>query len=215
MTGDNTYQYSDTLIIIFAREPISGQVKTRLIPSLGAKGALKLYSRLLDYAIDNVLQAKLCPLQLCITPESKPDYFLKKTQNENVPITLQSSGDLGERMSQAINQALKHYKKVILIGSDCPFLTKVDLQQAIIALDTRDMVYSPASDGGYVLVAAKNISASAFKNIQWGSERVMQQTRQNLLDNSISWKELTEQHDIDIPADLKYLTGSFRHFILD
>ncbi len=208
MKSIDSFLYSDCLIIIFAREPVFGQVKTRLIPSLGENGATQLYIRLLEHAIANVTQSNLCPLEICITPESHENYFLDKLGNK-FNITRQDKGHLGQRMYHAINVALKKYNKVILIGSDCPFLSQNDLQQAIIALKSNDMVFSPAIDGGYVLVGANKINAEVFKNIEWGSEHVMRQTQEILLAHDISYKELYEQHDIDIVEDLKYLPQSF------
>jgi len=111
-------------------------------------------------------------------------------------------------MYSAMHSALKNYSKVILMGSDCPFLDKTTVYQSITALDKYDMVFSPTSDGGYVLLGAKdNISMSVFNNINWGSESVMNQTRNNLTANNFNWKELSEQHDIDTENDLKYLSG--------
>lgn len=208
MNSIDSFLYPDCLIIIFAREPVFGQVKTRLIPSLGENGATQLYIRLLDHAIANVTQSNLCPLEICITPESHENYFLDRLDNK-FNITRQDKGHLGQRMYHAINIALKNYNKVILIGSDCPFLSKEELQQAVVALESHDMVFSPAIDGGYVLVGANKINAEVFENIEWGSEHVMRQTREILLANDISCKELSEQHDIDIEEDLKYLPQLF------
>ena len=201
----NTFLYPDSQIIVFAREPVLGQVKTRLIPALGIEGATQLYTQLLDHTIDKVLQSQLCPVDICITPESNKEYFLRNNQLDFLQVSWQCPGDLGQKMVDAIAKALKNYSSVILIGSDCPLLNIDDLQQAIIALQENDMVFSPASDGGYVLVGAKSISPLVFENICWGSEIVMQQTRQVLIDNHISWEELSEQHDIDVQDDLKYL----------
>ncbi|MCK5667123.1 MAG: TIGR04282 family arsenosugar biosynthesis glycosyltransferase, partial [Thiotrichaceae bacterium] len=204
----------DSLIIIFARQPIIGQVKTRLIPVLGELGATQLYTRLLDHAINNVLAAKICPLEICITPESDMDYFFSQYNRQKLTLSRQSQGDLGDRMYQAMHLALQNYSKVILIGSDCPFISRAVLVQSVTTLNNHDMVFSPASDGGYVLIGAKNISAAVFENIQWSSEHVMSQSRQRLSAEQISWKELSVQHDIDVAADLNYLPDVLRYGIL-
>ncbi|MCU7940228.1 MAG: TIGR04282 family arsenosugar biosynthesis glycosyltransferase [gamma proteobacterium symbiont of Bathyaustriella thionipta] len=197
--------HSDTLIIIFAREPVIGQVKTRLIPALGKEGATKLYKQLSDYVINNVITYNLSPLSLCITPESCMAYFTKMASSSHFNVSLQTGNDLGARMYNALALALKNYSKAILIGTDCPFLKLDDLQQAISALDKNDMVFSPAKDGGYVLVGAKKVTPAVFKQIDWGTEQVMAQTRKALLNHNVSWRELSEQHDIDVDSDLKYL----------
>lgn len=213
------FSYSDSLIIIFAREPVAGKVKTRLIPALGADGAARLYQQLLDYTLSNTISAALAPVNLCITPESRKDYFNQLMLNHSAAagsceLTEQQGQDLGIRMYHALTLALKKYSKAILIGTDCPFLSRADLKQAILALDANDMVFSPARDGGYVLVGAKKLVPEIFNNIEWGSERVMEQSRKALLANGVCWQELSEQYDIDVESDLKYLSqyNEFKEF---
>ena len=204
MTLQN-FPYPDTLIIVFAREPLTGQVKTRLIPTLGKEGATELYRRLLDYTVDNVIAAALSPVNICITPESSTTYFTQMSCAEQFEISLQTGHDLGARMYHAIASGLQQYSKVILIGTDCPFLRKDDFQQAIMSLDANDMVFSPAIDGGYVLIGAKKVIPEIFANIDWGTDRVMAQSRQALSDNDFCWRELSQQCDIDVKEDLNCL----------
>ena len=202
--------HSDTAIIIFAREPVAGQVKTRLIPALGAEGACHLYQQLLEHTLNTGIQSALADIQLCITPESDTAYFNRLSQAKHFQLSIQTGDDLGQRMFNAMASALKHYKKVLLIGTDCPFLSADDLQQAIAALDNYNMVFSPAYDGGYVLVGAKNIIVEIFSAIDWGTERVMQQTRSCLNNTDLSWYELAKQYDIDVPEDLRHIEQLFQ-----
>lgn len=211
-----SYRYPDTLVIIFAREPVAGQVKTRLIPALGEEAATNLYKQLLDYAINNVITSDLSPVNIAITPESNANYFSQMPCSSYFEISLQSGHDLGARMYNALALALEHYSKAILIGTDCPFLSHNDLQQAIAALDNNDMVFSPANDGGYVLVGAKAVvNPKIFESIDWGTAKVMTQTRTILVKHNVSWQELSVQNDIDIEGDLKYLLlhNKFQDFI--
>ncbi len=215
MTSINR-SFPETLIIVFAREPVQGLVKTRLIPALGAEGATELYKRLLDFTISNVIDSHLSPVNLCITPESNTSYFDLMPAARHFELSVQNGRDLGERMYFALVQALTRYSKVILIGTDCPFLTKNDLELAIKALDEHDMVFSPATDGGYVLVGAKNVTQAIFMDIDWGTNRVMQQSRNILSRLDFSWYELPEKNDIDVKSDLKYLLlhNDFKDFIV-
>jgi len=217
------FLYPDTVIIIFAREPVYGQVKTRLIPSLGKQGATELYKRFLDYAISQHTishrrfnSLNLAPVQLCITPESRDSYFYETYGSGIFTCSRQEGDDLGGRMSNALEVALKSYSKAILIGTDCPFLSPDDLQQAVTALDSHDAVFSPASDGGYVLIGVKKLVTALFDNIDWGTERVMAQTREYMKANKLSWQELAEKNDIDIKEDLRYLLehNEFKSFFV-
>lgn len=206
------YLHPDTLIIIFAREPVYGQVKTRLIPVLGKSGATELYRQMLAYTIrqhthghDWPQATILAPVSLCITPESRASFFHSMEDLPALDCFQQRGDDIGLRMYHAFQVALKNYQKVILIGTDCPFLTSEDVRQAIISLENHDVVLSPASDGGYVLIAAKKPILELFQHIDWGTERVMAQTRQVMETLNLSWKELPEKNDIDVKGDLRYL----------
>jgi rSAM/selenodomain-associated transferase 1 len=207
--------YPDAVIIIFAREPAVGQVKTRLIPALGKEAATELYRQLLNYTVQNTLSASLSSVKLCITPESNRQYFMQMECAAYFGLAEQEGNDLGRRMFNAMASALEQYSKVILIGTDCPFISHQLLKQAIDTLDNYDMVFSPASDGGYVLVGAKKILPEIFIDIDWGTDAVMQQSRIALSQSSLSWHELAVQHDIDIEDDLKYLAlhNEFKGFI--
>ena len=203
--SQNKLHYPDTQIIIFAREPVYGQVKTRLIPALGAAGATELYTALLDFTLNKIHSCHLAPVCLGITPESSTAFFRQRYPFTELQITKQRGDDLGQRMAHALKQSLRHFSRAILIGTDCPFLNRNDLEQAIAALDIHDMVFSPARDGGYVLVGARRSVPGSFSGIDWGSEQVMQQTRKRLMELKISWQELAQQQDIDDENDLKYL----------
>jgi rSAM/selenodomain-associated transferase 1 len=207
----------DVLIIIFARAPILGQVKTRLIPCLGEQGATHLYQLLLDQTLKLVTASPLIKINLCLTPESDTTYFTQRFNLSTKVITKQKGNDLGARMYHAMTQGLVQYKKVILIGTDCPFMTQTDLSEAILALDHYQMVFSPAYDGGYVLVSAVNQLNNVFNSIDWGTAFVMSQTRVQLRQQHLLWHELKTQHDIDIEDDLKQLNNmavfqDFYHF---
>ncbi len=197
---------TDSVIIIFAREPVAGQVKTRLIPALGDEGACQLYTQLLDHTLNTVIASVLADIIICITPESHQQYFLQMHQAQSFSVSVQYGNDLGARMHHALASALSHYSKAILIGTDCPFLSSKDLYKAMSALNDYDMVFSPAYDGGYVLVGAKKTDEALFLNIDWGSSEVMEQTRIRLQEYSILWYELEKQHDIDIAEDLSLLS---------
>jgi rSAM/selenodomain-associated transferase 1 len=210
MVSSPDYLHPDTLIIIFARQPVAGQVKTRLIPFLGVEKATRLYQRLLATTLQLCQQPfssgeLLAPMQLNITPESNAAWFTDWDLASGVDIVFQSGQNLGTRMDNALKNALVHFSKAILIGTDCPFLNQDILLQSIKALDDNDMVFVPAHDGGYVLVGARRLATGCFDEIQWGTEHVMQQTRIKLQDCGLSWQELAKQHDVDDKNDLKYI----------
>ena len=201
----NNIKSNEHLIIVFARQPIARQVKTRLIPSLGSQGACDLYLKMLWHTIETIINMDQFNINLCITPESNREYFEQHEFAEHFEISIQQGDDLGQRMYNALGTGLNHYQKVILVGTDCPSLSAQVYQQTIECLDDYDIVFNPAYDGGYVLIAATKIKSDIFTGIHWGSDQVMMQTRQQLQKSLIKWTELKPLHDIDEADDLQYL----------
>jgi glycosyltransferase A (GT-A) superfamily protein (DUF2064 family) len=110
------------------------------------------------------------------------------------------------RLYHALACALTRYQSVVIIGSDCPFIDEGYLRQAFQLLQAgNQVVLGPATDGGYVLIAANKVDAGLFENIEWGCERVLAQTRKQLQALDWTWSELKPLSDIDRPEDLPLL----------
>jgi rSAM/selenodomain-associated transferase 2/rSAM/selenodomain-associated transferase 1 len=166
-------------VAILARAPIPGQAKTRLIPALGAEGAARLQSWLLQRAVAMALVADVGPVTLwCAGDPRHPDFALCRAFG-SVAVRHQPEGDLGARMRMALREAASP-DGTLIVGTDCPALTAAHLRQAARALRERDAVVLPAEDGGYVLIGLREAAAEAFARIDWGTERVMAQTRARL-----------------------------------
>jgi hypothetical protein len=176
-----------TRIIVFAREPRAGQVKTRLVPILGAAGAARLYARLLARTLATARSARSGAVELQWARH-------------------QRGADLGARMLHAFRQGLRRAARVILIGADCPALRARDLRRAARWLaGGADAVFAPAEDGGYALIALRRVSPRLFDGIEWGGGQVMAQTRARLAALGWRWRELPEVWDVDRPEDVRRL----------
>ncbi len=196
---------SETTLIVFARAPMPGRAKTRLIPALGKKGAAALHQRLLENTLDTITTLQQCKLELWCTPDTSHPSF-KHLKNE-YPLSLhqQQGADLGERMAHAMQRALMEKRDAIIIGTDCPELSADDILQAIDLLQQGyDAVIGPAVDGGYYLLGLKRFESSLFQNIRWGSDSVFQQTLARLDRAGMPYQTLTTKHDLDRPADLEH-----------
>ncbi len=211
--------YPDTAILIFARQPVPGKVKTRLIPALGIDNATRLYVQMLHQTINTAVNSHLADILLYITAESEPQYFLSNPLTSKIKLQIQQGNNLGEKMLNALEQTLLKYKRAVLIGSDCPFLNADILHAAMLALNTdkadrNTMVFSPSLDGGYVLVGASQVCRDVFKDIAWGTGLVMPQTRSALKKQQIQWCELKKLQDIDTAEDLSALSqvDGFQHW---
>lgn len=188
---------------VFARAPIPGQTKTRLIPALGAEGAAALATQMLRHALRVAKQAQLGPVTLWAAGDAQHPLLLELAQEASVPVRAQVEGDLGERMHQALaamqSASCPH---AMVIGSDVPALQARHLQTAAVALQTNDVVVLPADDGGYVLIACKQPFLAPFQEVDWGSEQVLQQTRMRCRDAGLRLWEGEVLWDVDRPEDL-------------
>ena len=166
----------ENAVIVFSKAPQPGQVKTRLIPELGAQQACQIHQQLLEYVIKNVSSIKDADVDLHCSPDTSHNFFQYLKAQYRLVLDTQVEGDLGKRMYSAIKSRLHEYKKVVLIGSDCPLINTDYIKIAFDELNRSDVVLGPAEDGGYVLVGMKKPRSDIFTDIDWGSERVLQQT---------------------------------------
>jgi len=193
-------------LIIFAKAPIPGKAKTRLIPELGSDGAAKLHTEMVIHTLRTAKKAQPDRLELWCTPSPDHPLFQACPQQFGVTLHTQHGRDLGERMAHAVDGALQHSSHVILIGTDCPSLTANTLQQASTVLKQGiDAVIAPAADGGYVLLGLTRSSPDIFESIAWGTDSVLQTTRARFRKLGWQWYELDEHRDVDRPEDLEQL----------
>lgn len=194
-----------TRVAVFARAPVPGEAKTRLIPLLGAEGAALLHAELVRHALRVALAADLGPVQLWCAPDCDHPFFFQCAEELGVSLRTQCGGDLGERMACAFSAALCENAPLVVIGSDCPALTPALLREAAEALEDHDAVVAPAEDGGYVLVGLSAPAPGLFKAVAWGTDSVMSETRARLERAATRWKELETLWDIDRPEDIARL----------
>lgn len=199
-------------IIVFAKAPVAGLAKTRLIPALGAEGAAQLAERLLHHTLQQVLAVPCVHRELCVTPTPHHPAFdrVRETSADRMQITLQGEGDLGERMHRALSRALAAHSRVLLIGTDAPSLDTRRLESACRVLDRQEAVFVPALDGGYALVGLTRPVPALFNHMTWSTPHVMQDTRDRARAIGLSWAEMDPVADIDEPADLLHLPEGWR-----
>ena len=196
---------SATRIVVFAKAPQPGRVKTRLIPALGADGAAALAARLLAGTLAAAAEALPGGLELCASPAPGDPAWRGLTVPAGLRWSAQGEGDLGARMAGAARRVLAGGERVLLIGTDCPALDAACLRAAAEALDEVEAVIVPSFDGGYVLLGLRRFDPSLFEGIAWSTSTVAAATRARLAALAWPYRELPALHDIDVPADLVHL----------
>jgi len=196
----------DCCVIVFARAPVPGATKTRLIPALGADGAAELHRRLVERMLLEAVAADMGPVELCCTPDMNHPFFADCARRFGVLLRTQVGAELGTRMSAAFERALADARTALLVGSDIPSLGAQHLLRARAALQDADAVFVPADDGGYVLIGLSRPQPLLFEGIQWGSGEVMAQSRGRAVEAGLRTAELDPIWDLDRPEDLARLT---------
>lgn len=190
-------------LIVFGREPRPGEVKTRLIPTLGAQGAADLYRRLLLATLATAAETPTDRRTLWLDVLDPGGFAARQAHRFGLSLHLQRGADLGERMADAFERTLTPDTYVVLIGSDCPDYTAAYLAGAFDALRHADAVLGPASDGGYVLIGLRRLDRRLFEGISWGGDQVLVATRARLTQLRWAWHELPTLDDLDRPEDIR------------
>ena len=188
-----------TRIVVFAKAPVAGRVKTRLIPALGAEGAARLAREMLERTVAEALATGLA-VELCGDPDAAEWHEARP----GLALTAQGEGGLGERLARAAGRV----QPVLLIGSDCPQLDRGRLGKAAEALEQWDAVIHPAHDGGYALLGLRRFDPSLFDDIAWSTDKVAAQTIARI--EKLGWSlHLGDTlRDVDEPADLRHSRAS-------
>lgn len=195
-------KYPESRLLLFTKAPEPGKVKTRLADFLGAAAAAELYEQLVFNCLETSISADLCPVDICCSPSTEHPFFQHCRNHYHVVLQQQCRGDIGQRMSSAINAALQHAEHTVLIGADCPELTANDLETAFEFLQQgTDVVLGPAADGGYYLIGMSNHHACLFEGIPWSTHRVLAATERHLRKQGLGWHSLPVRRDVDTAAD--------------
>ena len=193
-------------VVVMSRAPVPGRTMTRLIPAIGAERAATLHRAMIHRAVESALASGIGPVELWCTPDTEHEVFLGLRNDFGVTLHTQIGPDLGARMHAAIDA---RPGAAVVIGTDCPSLEPGDIVRASDALraNTTDAVVTPAFDGGYVLIGANGRCTALFAGVDWGSERVLAQTRERAGTAGLRLLELEARQDVDRPEDLKALNG--------
>ena len=192
-------------LIIFARYPVLGKVKTRLASSFDNEFALDFYkecSKHLFIEIEQNQNEFFTPFLFC----SEQDELNKMIDwaGRGFEYYYQEGSDLGERMNNAFKKVFTFgAKKAIIIGTDVPDISKKLIATSFTYLDEKDFVIGPSTDGGYYLLGMKNLNCDLFSGIEWSTESVLDRTINRITENDFSFTKLEQLYDIDDERSIK------------
>lgn len=187
-------------LLIFTKNAIYGQVKTRLAATVGNDKALQIYQKLLRYTAVVTNDIPVEKIVFYATNITNQDVWDNKVYKKH----MQLGNDLGERMQSALNYAFEHGStEVIIIGSDCFEITADIINNAFDSLKNYEIVIGPATDGGYYLLGMKQPTPQFFKQINWSTNEVLATTIGICNSLNFSFYLMPELSDIDTEEDLK------------
>jgi rSAM/selenodomain-associated transferase 1 len=193
-------------LLIFAKAPRPGFVKTRLAETLGKGQACQVYQQLLRTISSSL--ATIPRVTVCYSPADAPDE-LRSYFPSHWRFRPQRGSDLGARLHDAIATSFTSgANKAAVIGSDCPYITPDDISQTWLALDHHDLVFGPALDGGYWLIGANRPHPDLFNNVDWGTSTVLNQSLACAQKLNLKVALLRKLSDIDTEADWRAFTSN-------
>ncbi|MBU1053689.1 MAG: TIGR04282 family arsenosugar biosynthesis glycosyltransferase [Proteobacteria bacterium] len=190
------------LLVLFAKEPVCGQVKTRLGRDTGMKTASTLYDLMLRHIINNVVSDKDYDTIIYKTSECSKAYFDETAKG--MIIKDQPEGNLGHKMQGVFKLGFaQNYEQICIIGTDCPDISHFDIQKTFELLKTCKLVLGPTEDGGYYLIGLSGFYPLLFEDIAWSTESVFSATLKIAESFGIKYKLLSVKTDIDEITDLE------------
>ena len=197
-----------TALIIFAKAPIPGEVKTRLCPPLDPDEAASLHGTLVLDAIERTKGLQGTTLYVAGAPDLNHPFFKVLEGRYGAKLLPQSGPDLGSRMRQAMQDAFDQgAQEVILTGTDLPTLPRAHLVEALTLIKRLDVVLGPTADGGYYLIGLRKMIPDLFQGIAWSTATVFAETKKKIEAAGLSLGLLPECRDLDQLDDLKAFIG--------
>jgi len=194
-----------TRTIIFAKAPLAGFAKTRLIPALGQEGAAALARNMLIDTLHEAISADIGVVELCVTPTIQDSAWQGVTLPTGIEISDQGEGDLGERLSRSVARLALNGESVLLIGTDCVEMTGSLLRNAAQALLEHDSAIHCTTDGGYALLGLNRYNPLLFSDMPWSSNDVASLTLDRIRKFGWSLHVGEVLRDVDEPQDLEFL----------
>ncbi len=196
----------EELLILFSRYPEPGKTKTRLIPVFGNSGAAELQRRMTEHTLNTIKNfLKENPIMFNVYYEGGNSEKMRQWLGEDINFNRQCRGDIGLRMAKAFKESFSRgYKRVVLVGTDCPKLRPIVFKKAFEALRNSDVVFGPATDGGYYLIGLKRMVLPLFYGVPWSTDGVLKRSMEIARSMGLKVSLIETLSDVDRADDLKH-----------
>ncbi len=200
----------NTCLNLFAKNPVPGEVKTRLTLRFSPKKAAKLYEAFLIDLVNSFSSAKCDEKVICFSPPDAEDALSSFLKGPFLYRPQKGDG-LGERMHESFDWAFaRGVDRSIIVGSDSPTLPLSYVEEAFEALKSYPVVIGPSFDGGYYLIGLSRPCPELFQDIDWSTEHVFGQTLKKMEDRGIEFHLLLPWYDVDTPDQFNFLRAHLR-----
>jgi rSAM/selenodomain-associated transferase 1 len=189
------------ILCIFAKPPVPGKVKTRLIPYLSAREAADMAGAFLEDVASTC--RKIPDTQTVIA--TLGDWPSDIPSPKDLEIWQQQGKDLGKRMESIFIRGLQQAPIILALGADAPLISIGILEDALGKLKENDALIGPSEDGGYYLLGFTRLQAGLLDNLPWSQPHTRQATEQRLTARGYTFAQTSMLFDIDTPEDLKRL----------
>lgn len=204
---------SSSALLVFAKSPKPGKVKTRLLAAVPADVAAGLHEACIADTLRSVRKMRGCDVFMFATGGTSYFRRLVKKQEGGLlaQVLPQQGADLGRRMENAFRKCFAlGYREVVVIGTDTPWMGVERLGRAFAELRTNDVVIGPAEDGGYYLLGMRKMVMEIFRGIPWSTESVLDLTLKKIAGLKLRTRLLRRDFDLDRPEDLNRARGMLK-----
>jgi rSAM/selenodomain-associated transferase 1 len=204
MLEDTGTEHSGRALLLFARFPRPGAVKTRLAETIGHEAAKEFYRLCAEHVFDQSAILSCSVDRFVFYSDANERDEMETWVGPHFRLEAQTGADLGERMGNAFRSVFSRgVRKAVLVGTDVPDLSASIIDDAIRSLDSYDVVIGPCHDGGYYLVGMKELHHEIFVDIPWSTDAVLERTQERINSLGLTLNLLPTLADIDTAEDLR------------
>ena len=197
-------------LVVMAKPPREGDVKTRLCPPMTLAQASTFHECLLQDTVAKMERCLSAQLWIAFAPDG--DEYFRSSFGARAKLLSQRGSDLGERMHHIfVDLSQLGYREIVVLGSDIPTVSLSSVEQAfhVLGSNVEDVVLGPAGDGGYYLIGLKTPMEEIFQGISWSNAAVLENTLLRISNLGLKLTLLPMAYDIDMAEDLKRLWNDF------